>query len=62
MIPILFLFTEAFRGDALALGCHSTSVAESVNRMVKRDLPSHIANLMEIRKGHMCYHTGVRQT
>jgi hypothetical protein len=51
MIPILFLFTEAFPGDALTLGYQSTSAAESANRMVKGHLPSHIANLMEIRKG-----------
>jgi hypothetical protein len=52
IIPILSLFTEAFRGDALTLGYHSTSVAESANRMVKRYLPSHIENLVEIRKGY----------
>jgi hypothetical protein len=52
MISILSLSTEAFGGDALTLGYHSTSVAESATRTVKRYLPSHRANLMEIRKGY----------
>jgi hypothetical protein len=48
MAAILSVFAEAFRGDVLTLGYHSTSVSEGENRIVNRSLPSHIVNLMEI--------------
>jgi hypothetical protein len=52
LIALLPLFTEAFRGDALTLGFHATSLSESANRMIKRSLPSQIHSLTEIREGY----------
>jgi hypothetical protein len=47
---ILALFTEAFPGNALTLGFHATSVAESANGVLKRYLASPFHDLTQIRK------------
>jgi hypothetical protein len=48
MSSILFSFTEAFCGEALTLGYRSASLEARANRMMKRYLPSEIANLIEL--------------
>jgi hypothetical protein len=52
VVPIFPCFTEAFRGDAMAIGYHATSMAESANRLMKRYHPPSIHNLVEIGE---CY-------
>ena len=43
--------TEAFRGEALTLGYHSTGVSESSNHMLLRNLPAATHTLTDIRQG-----------
>jgi hypothetical protein len=47
--PQLALFTEAYRGNAFTLGYHSTSPAESVNKLLKKWLPPRVQSLVDIR-------------
>lgn len=49
--PYLSHLTEAFRGEALTLGYHSTGVSESSNHMLLRNLPVATHTLADIRAG-----------
>jgi hypothetical protein len=47
--PVIPLFSDCCKGDALTLGYLATSVAESANAMIRRHLPSTAMRLADLR-------------